>query len=47
MNDLELAALVIALVGVLRARHVPGGDAFEPRLDGNAVPLVAALLGAS
>ena len=45
MNDLELAALVIALVGVLRARRVPGGEAFEPRLDGNAVPLVAALLG--
>ncbi len=45
MNDLELAALVIALVGVFRTHRVPGTDAFKPRLDGNAVPLVAALLG--
>lgn len=45
MNDLELAAIVIALVGVFRARRVPGADAFEPALDGNAVPLVAALVG--
>ena len=46
MNDLELAALVIALVGVVRSRRVPGADAFEPALDGNAVPLVAAVAGA-
>ncbi|MCU0686683.1 MAG: hypothetical protein MUF34_31285 [Polyangiaceae bacterium] len=45
MNDLEIAAIVVALVGALRARRFPGTDAFEPRLDGNAVPLVAALLG--
>jgi hypothetical protein len=45
MNDLELVAIIIALVGVFRARRVPGAEAFEPALDGNAVPLVAAALG--
>ena len=45
MNDLELAAIVIALVGVVRSRRVPGSGAFEPALDGTAVPLVAAVAG--
>ncbi|MCU0687379.1 MAG: hypothetical protein MUF34_34890 [Polyangiaceae bacterium] len=45
MNDLELAAIVIALVGVVRARNA-AGEPYLPALDGNAVPLVAAIFGA-
>jgi hypothetical protein len=45
MNDLELAAIVIALVGVVRARNATG-EPYLPALDGNAVPLVAAIFGA-
>jgi hypothetical protein len=45
MNDLELAAIVIALVGAVRARN-SAGEPYLPGLNGNAVPLLAAILGA-
>ena len=45
MNDVQLAAIVIALVGVLRTRSATAGEASPPGLDGNAVPLVAAVVG--
>ncbi|HEU4405700.1 MAG TPA: hypothetical protein VFS43_10450 [Polyangiaceae bacterium] len=46
MNDLEHVAVVLALVGAFRARN-PAGHLYATFLEGNAVTLVAALVGAA
>jgi hypothetical protein len=46
VSDFERVAVVIALVGAFRARN-PAGHLYAPFLEGNAVTLVAALVGAA
>lgn len=46
MSDLERVAVVLALVGAFRARN-PAGHLYAPLLEGNAVTLLAALVGAA